>query len=286
MHPSKQLGLVQIHLATLLFGFAGLFGKLDVSPATITAARTLLGCLTLALAAWFTKASFRLASRADLALLLAGGAVLAVHWFSFFQSIQISTVAIGLLSFASSPLFATFLEPLVFDEHLRWFDVAMAAIVVAGLALLAPMFDFGDRATQGVWWGVFSGFTFAVYSLLCRGNVRRYSQLVVNVYQQAFAMILVVPLAIGTTTQLSGSIIWKLAVLGIVLTAGAQTLFIGGLKFVRAQTASIITCLEPLYGIALAVPLAGEVPTGRTLLGGALILGAVIASTWRSARSQ
>src|SRR5262245_27682342 len=138
MQHFKQLGLVQIHLATLLFGFAGLFGKLDISPATITAARTLLGCLTLSLVALATRASFRLATRGDFSLLLAGGAILAVHWFSFFQSIQVSTVAIGLLSFASAPLFATFLEPLVFDERLRWFDVAMAGIVVAGLSLLAP----------------------------------------------------------------------------------------------------------------------------------------------------
>jgi len=51
-----------------------------------------------------------------------------------------------------------------------------------------------------------------------------------------------------------------LAGLGIVCTAGAHTLFIRGLREVRAQTASIISSLEPVYGIVLAFWLLGEKP--------------------------
>jgi drug/metabolite transporter (DMT)-like permease len=75
-----------------------------------------------------------------------------------------------------------------------------------------------------------------------------------------------------------------LAVLGIVCTALAQVLFLGSLKLLRAQTASIIICLEPVYGIAFAWPLLGEVPEARTLLGGSLILAAAVGLTLHSAR--
>jgi drug/metabolite transporter (DMT)-like permease len=76
-----------------------------------------------------------------------------------------------------------------------------------------------------------------------------------------------------------------LAVLGIVFTALAHTLFIQGLRGVKAQTASLISSLEPVYGIVFAALLLAEIPTPRTLLGGALILGVVLYSSWRSSRS-
>jgi drug/metabolite transporter (DMT)-like permease len=53
------------------------------------------------------------------------------------------------------------------------------------------------------------------------------------------------------------------------------------MKHVRAQTASIISSLEPVYGIVLALFLLDEIPAVRTLLGGAVILTAVLFVTWK-----
>lgn len=43
-----------------------------------------------------------------------------MHWVSFFKSIQVSTVAVGLLSFSTYPVFTTFLEPLFFKRGYSW----------------------------------------------------------------------------------------------------------------------------------------------------------------------
>jgi drug/metabolite transporter (DMT)-like permease len=67
-----------------------------------------------------------------------------------------------------------------------------------------------------------------------------------------------------------------LVVLGVVCTAVSHTLFIQGMRYIRAQTASIISSLEPVYGTVLALVLLGEVPALRTLAGGAVILTAVL----------
>ncbi|MFR6714479.1 MAG: EamA family transporter [Dorea longicatena] len=48
------------------------------------------------------------------------GVVMAIHWSSFFQSIQTSSVAIGTITFSTFPLFLTFLEPLLFHEKISW----------------------------------------------------------------------------------------------------------------------------------------------------------------------
>jgi drug/metabolite transporter (DMT)-like permease len=52
---------------------------------------------------------------------------------------------------------------------------------------------------------------------------------------------------------------------------------------VSAHTASVVAALEPVYGIALAVLLLGEVPSPRTLLGASLIVGAALVATRRAA---
>ncbi len=70
-------------------------------------------------------------------------------------------------------------------------------------------------------------------------------------------------------------------VLGVFCTAVAHALFIQAMRAVRAGVAAIASALEPVYGIALAWLLLGEVPALRTLAGGALILGAVLWATLR-----
>jgi drug/metabolite transporter (DMT)-like permease len=74
-----------------------------------------------------------------------------------------------------------------------------------------------------------------------------------------------------------------LALLGIVFTGVAHSLFIRGLAHVKAQTASVIASLEPVYGILAAALLLAEMPTLRELAGGVVILGTALYATLRKA---
>jgi len=71
-----------------------------------------------------------------------------------------------------------------------------------------------------------------------------------------------------------------LLILGVLCTAVAHTLFIESLAVLRTQTASVISALEPVYGIVLAALLLGEVPNLRTLLGGGLVIGTTVWASW------
>ena len=212
-----RLSLIQIHVAALLAGFTGLFGKfLDVSPATITCGRSAFGCLALACGAALTATSLRLRSGNDLLVLACSGAILAVHWISFFLSIQVSSVAVGLLAFATFPLFVTFLEPFFFRERLRGIDVLTALIVVAGLMLVTPELNLGNRLTQGVLWGILSALAYAVLSLLSRSYVRIYPTLTVTFYQQLIAALCTLPIALFRPSPITPGDILLLLILGVV----------------------------------------------------------------------
>ncbi|GIZ50441.1 DMT family transporter [Noviherbaspirillum aridicola] len=272
----RRIGLTQIHVAVLLAGGAGLFAKLvPVGSLTLTAGRTVFGSLALLLFAVLTRTSLRLQGGRDLGLVALSGAILALHWFTFFHAIQVSTVAIGLLAFAAFPLFTTLLEPLVFGERLRRREVATALAVTAGLILVVPGFDFGNRMTQGLLWGLLSALTYAVLSLLIRAGSGRYPAVVVSFYQQGFAALCTLPFALTGNDAVPVGVLPYLVLLGVVFTALGQGLVVASLRHLQARTTSVIFGLEPVYGIALAWLLAGEVPAARTLLGGCLICGAV-----------
>ena len=123
----KRHGLVEIHIAVLLFGLAGLFGKfLSLSPLVIVFGRTSFAALTLSAILFYSKTRIRTKSIRDFTVLVLLGILLAIHWTTFFQAIQISTVAVGLLTFSTFPVFVTFMEPYFFKEKLRRFDLLTA----------------------------------------------------------------------------------------------------------------------------------------------------------------
>lgn len=280
-------GLVMIHVAAFLVGFPGLFTKwLELSPAMITCGRLIVGAVALFVFAAVTGVSLRVSSRKVLGVLVLSGATLALHWMTFFKSIEVSTVAIGLLSFSTFPLFVTFLEPLFFPERLHLSDIATAVVVIIGLAIIPPRLDFHDHLMQGVLWGVLCAFACAVLSLLSRGCVRTQPPVAVAFYQQAFGAVFSLPALWTLTAVPSGKTIGLLLLLGTVFTAAAQALVVSSLRYIRAQTASVVIALEPVYGILFAVLLLGEIPTGRTIVGGVLICGAVFWASWKHGRTE
>ncbi|MFW5737651.1 MAG: EamA family transporter [Spirochaetota bacterium] len=64
-------------------------------------------------------------------------------------------------------------------------------------------------------------------------------------------------------------------------TSGALVLFTASLRGLSGAVASIGLSMQPVLSIGLAVVLLGERPSGRTLLGAAVITGAVVAVSVR-----
>ena len=279
----KTRGLLSIHTSVMLFGVAGLFGKLiNLPPAMLVFGRTLFASIALLLVLMVLKTGMRIKSKKDLLGFVFMGAILAVHWVAFFHSVQISTVAIALLTYSSFPIFVTFLEPFIYNERLRARDVLIALVVFGGLVLVVPEFDLSNNLTLGVILGTFSGFTFAVLSILNRKYVADYSALVVTLYQDAVACLILLPFVGYTALSLTPGEWGSLILLGVVFTALAHALFIRGMMAVKAQLASIIASLEPVYGILIALVVLSEVPSAREILGGVVIIGAIVYATRKS----
>lgn len=276
MTQSRALALV--HVAVGLFGLAGLFGKLVAADATVIVfGRTLFAAIALApVAFWFGRNTSR---RPPFGKLLGLGVLLALHWITFFLAIQTSTVAIGLLTFASFPIFTLLLELLTRQRSGRWTDGTLTLAVVTGLILITPQLSWDSSAFRGALWGVLSGFTFALLTLANRHMVRRHSVLSIALWQYVGAAACLAPFAALELIKLPPGELLLLVLLGVVFTAAAHAMFVSGLRRITAHTASLLSTLEPVYGIAVAWFLLDEVPEIRVLAGGSVILATAVAAS-------
>lgn len=270
---ANRKAIVQLHTAVLLFGFAGLFGKLITeSPVLIVFGRTIVAAGMLVIIIKVQGNSLKPARVRDWVGFIGMGGLLALHWLTFFQSIRVSTVAIGLLTYASFPIFVTLLEPLLFRTRLAVTDLIYLFFVVIGLLVIVPEFSLVNRITAGVFWGVLSGLSFAVLTLLNKIYSRRYSPLNIAFWQDGIAALMLMPVVLIVPRRLSVTNFAYMLLLGIFCTALAHTLFIYSMRRVRAFTAGIAASLEPVYGIVLALIILHEVPALRTVIGGLIIL--------------
>ena len=273
-----QSAQLNLHMAVLLFGLSGLFGKwLSIDPMAIVFGRTAVAALAIFISLKLISSSLAVGSTKSLLWMVLSGVVLALHWITFFHSIQVSTVAIGLVGFSAFPVFVTFIEPVLSGQSIRRIDVVSAGLVTIGLIFVAPSFDLNDTGTVGLLWAVFSGALFAVLTLMNRRLVEEHPVMQLAFYQHVSAALVVLPFVlIAGAMPVAGTDWGLLIVLGLLCTALPHMLFIQSLMVLKAQLASVVAGLEPVYGIFFAAILLGEIPNLSTLIGAVIVFAAVV----------
>lgn len=277
--------LAALHLAVMLFGLSAMLGRFVTVPAVLVAGgRVVCSAALLLVLCLGTRTPLALHSRRDTALALGTGVVLAVHWTTFFQAIQCSSVALGIISFSTFPLFVTFLEPLVFHEALHPRSVLRAGLLLAGVLITVPEFSLANRDTAGIAWGLVSSLAYAVMTLCNRRLSARYPARVVCLYEQGTAAVVLLPALLLVPGDWTPQNLAGVAVIGFVCTALAHSLYVAAQKHVKAQTAGLVSGMETVYSILYALVFLGEVPSLRALAGGAVILGVAVLSSLRPVR--
>jgi drug/metabolite transporter (DMT)-like permease len=155
----------------------------------------------------------------------------------------------------------------------------LATTTFLGVSVLIPKFSLSDNITLGIIYGLAAAFTSGIFTVLSRDIVSKYSSIKLTFCQYSTISILFFPFLFVTNIDLSLYNISLLAVLGILFTGIANTLFISALKKVSASKANIVLTLEPIYGTILAVILLNEVLTLKIVTGGAIVLISALLAT-------
>ena len=288
--------LAAAHGAAVLFGLTGILGALiRFDAVAITAGRAGFAATALLVLALTQRRPLRQGLGPRRAgIVLASGFLLAVHWITFFMAVKVGGVAVATLGFASFPAFIALLDVVLFRERIGPAEGTMLALVTLGLVLVTPSFDVGDQGTVGLLWGLASGLSFAGLAICNRRGNRGMDAIQVAFWQNLVVALLVLPLlglglappqiahSQAPSSWVTGAaaidlVSWFwLAVLGVLCTGLAHTLFVKSLESLDARSAGMIIALEPVYAIACAWWLFGEEPSGRMLVGASLIILATV----------
>lgn len=281
----RQRALGAIHVSAVLFGLTGIFGELIQADAMVITA----GRASFAVIALYAFIRLRGASimqgidRRNLGVLAVAGAMLAIHWVTFFISVKIGGVAVATLGFASFPAFITLCEYFIFKEKVSRTEWLILILVSLGLVLVTPSFDFQDNATIGLAWGILSGLAFAIFTLINRRAAAHMPAQQVACWENLFVAVLTLPFSFPAIVQLNTlNWIW-MVLLGVFCTALSHYLLVSSLTVLKARSAGIVIALEPVYAIFFAAILFAQYPSIRALFGGALMISAIVWSGLRRA---
>ncbi|MBL7847406.1 MAG: DMT family transporter [Cyclobacteriaceae bacterium] len=256
---------LRLHFIVILFGFTGILGKLITIPAVeMVFYRTLFAAAGMALFLLLTGRSFRV-SGSNLTTLLLTGIIVGFHWLTFFLSGRIANVSVSLVGFATASFWTAILEPLFNRTRHNWFEVLLGLLVLGGLLIIFGS-DFGYSA--GLWIGILSGFTCAIFALINARLVKQVDPYVITFYEMISAMgfiALFFPLyqsqwAEGHQLRLSLTAadgLWIL-LLAWLCTVYAYSAAVELFKRISVFLFQLTLNLEPVYGILMALLVFGE----------------------------
>lgn len=284
---SHTEGLLSAHAAVLIFGLTALFAKLiALSAIEITLLRSVFAIAAIGLYIKYLNESLRLNSARDYLIAFLLGFFLATHWVTYFHAMQISSIAIGVISLYTYPVITVFIEPFFHGERPHIKDILSALLVLFGIYLLVPEFSLSNQAALGVFWGVLSAFLFAMRNIIHGRYFKAYPARHALFYQTLAVVVLLAPFSASVIAEVSHSQWLQLLILGVIFTALPHTLFANSLLHLKAKTTSLVGCMQVVYGTLFAAFFLAEMPDWRTIAGGLIVVSAAAYETMTSGRQK
>ncbi|PVD50113.1 EamA family transporter [Terrimonas sp.] len=245
-----------LHIAVILAGFTGVFGKLiTLNEGLLVWYRVLFSTVML----FFVLKIFRVNSNITFQEKLGigkAGMFITIHWIFFYASIKYSNISIGVVCYCLTSFFTAVFKPMIDKARFKISELLLSALTVLGISLI---FHFDASYQLGIGLGVISSAFAALYTIYNERLVQRYDSKVINFYQMLSGTIglgILLPVYLyffPVKTFFPGARdIFYLLLLSLFCTVGLYILFAEVLKKIPAFTVNLTFNLEPIYAIVLA----------------------------------
>lgn len=274
MNPTV-IAILSLVFCAFLWSLGGLFIKLvDWTPLGIAGARSLLGGLTILL--FIRKPKITFSAPQILAALCNAGTMIL-----FVRANKLTTSANAILLQYGAPLYVAVFAWILLGEKPRWEHWVGLLLILGGMTLF-----FREKVSPGNSLGnllaLVSGFTFAFYAVFMRMQ-KSGSPVESILLSHLVVFVFSLPSMLGNSPRLN-SLGWAaLVVLGIFQIGLSSVLFARGIKGISTIQAMLITTLEPILNPLWVFLVLGETPTRNALIGGGMIVLAVMISSLVSA---
>ena len=284
-------GKGKILTSMAIFGTVGIFVRyIPMASAGIAFCRGVLGCIFLLVLMALTGKKPNLEDMKRNGWILAiSGAAIGINWILLFESYRYTTVAIATICYYLAPAFVTLASPLV-GEKLTVKKLVCIGVALVGMVFVSGVFQGNQESSfLGVALGVGAAVFYASVILLNKklSPIGAYDK---TLCQLGAASLVVAPYILlsggmdfGAMTTLG----WiMLGIVGVVHTGIAYALYFGGIRDVNAQTAAILSYLDPVLSILLSALILRERLDVFSAAGAVLILGSAMYSEFPSRKSK
>jgi drug/metabolite transporter (DMT)-like permease len=245
-----------LHIAVILAGFTGMFGKLiSLNEGLLVWYRVLFSSiiLFLILKTFRIATNIKLQEKFNIAKI---GLFITIHWLFFYASIKYSNISIGVVCYCLTSFFTAIFAPLINRQGFSLSELALSLITLTGIALI---FHFDSSYQLGIILGVVSSAFAALYTIYNEKLVRNYDSRIINYYQMTGGTVglgILLPFYLHffpvDTIVPSLRDTCYLILLASFCTVGLYVLFAESLKHMSAFTVNLSFNLEPVYAIILA----------------------------------
>ncbi|WP_458206453.1 DMT family transporter [Haladaptatus sp. NG-SE-30] len=287
--------MVALAVAIVAVSTSAILIELSSAPSIIKAFyRVLFTTLLLApLAVTRYRDDLRTFSRRDFLIAIVTGGALAIHFVTWFESLEWTTVAASVTLVQSQPLFVAFGAWALLDERVTQRTVVGIFVALVGMmamsfgGLISGAVVAGENPLYGNALAVAGAIAAAGYVLAGRSLRQRVSLIpyVTVVYGVCTVVLLGAALFSDATVALTAypPIEWLLF-LAMAIGPGifGHTVINWALKYVESSVVSVSLLGEPVGSTLLALAILGEVPGIATVVGGIVVLGGIyVTSTAR-----
>lgn len=270
----------KLHFVVLLYGFTAILGKLISLPsAQLVWYRMLIAAMVLGLFMQIRKIPFSIGF-SNILKIMAVGLVVAFHWITFFSAVKMANVSVTLGCMASTTLFTSFLEPIIFRKQIKWIEVFIGLIIISGLYLI---FQFELDFINGIITALVSAFLAGLFTVLNKLFIDKHHPVTISFYEMTSGF-MAITLFLALTGTFNSQLVMPssldtlfVLVLGIICTAYAFVAAVDVMKVLSAYTVVLAINMEPVYGILMAWMIFGQSEFMSTgfYIGTAVILLAV-----------
>ncbi|WP_134088765.1 DMT family transporter [Olivibacter sp. XZL3] len=247
--------LLILHLTVIVWGFTGILGALiSVASYHLVWYRVFIAFISLFIYFKISKQPLYTDRALLLKLLLTGGLV-GLHWILFFQSIKSSNVSITLVCMSSVTLFTAILEPLLNKRKIQSLELLIGLFIIFGIYLI---FKFEARYVLGIALGLLCAVCASIFTIINSHLIKVSKAPLISFYEMIGAwlwisLFMLCSNKFDSTMALNLSDFLYLLILGTVCTSAAYVAGVSVMKELSAFRVALITNLEPIYGILLAL---------------------------------
>ena len=241
-----------------MWGFTGILGKvIPLDPIPIVWYRVLIAVISLGVVLPLLKHSLKINSFREFIQLAFVGIIVALHWVTFYISIDLSTASLGILCLSTTTIHVAWLEPLLMKRKFSWIELGFGLIVIYGIYFVSS--DFNAQDYEALAYGLTSALLAAMFAVFNGKLSQTMTSSKITFYEMVVGGIFLSILLIAQgemTSELfnlnTEAILWLLF-LGLLCTSFAFLMTVQLVKRLGAFTVSLSINMEPVYTILIAI---------------------------------